>query len=554
MIADAPKLPQLIANAKAEGWAEWIKSPADELAVLHGCRFDVEASLRPVQFFEKFLRHSKGRWAGQPFKLLPWQRENIVQPLFGWYRADGRRRINKTYIEIPKKQGKSTLAAGIGTYLLVGDGEHGACVYSLATSSEQANIVHSEAVNMVKQSPGLSKHLKINHSTGTIAFEKTMSYYKRGSAEAAGKEGFNLSGAIIDELHVWYGRKLWETLRYAYSSRDNPIQFVITTAGDDFESVCFEQHEYAKGVIAGKIEDDRFLPFISAAEPTDDLTDPATWAKANPSMGETIRADDFAAELEAASQSASEMASFKRYRFNIWGMSENPWLEDYGAWTACEKDFDEASLIGRECYGGLDLAQSRDLSAFALAFPPDDIDGDWHLLTWFWLPEARAYAKDPMNVYRNWSDSGMIKTMPGSVCDYNEVENFIGGLTEKFDIRAFAYDPYNAEPTTRRIQEEFGVERFLFKQNVPTYAGPTKEFERLILSGKMRHNGQPVMDWQMGHVRVFSDNNNNNRPVKPKHGDRRTIDGVVASIMALGMAINEHEIVEAITAEDLSFV
>lgn len=554
MIANAPKLPQLIADAKAEGWAEWIKSPSDELAVLHGCRFDVEASMRPVQFFEKFLRHSKGRWAGQPFKLLPWQRENIIQPIFGWFREDGRRRINRTYIEVPKKQGKSTLASGIGLYMLVGDGERGACVYSLATSSEQAAIVHGEAINMVKQSPGLSKHLKINHSTGTINFEKTMSYYRRSSSDAPGKEGFNMSAAIIDELHAWFGRRLWETIRYGGASRENPLQFVITTAGDDFESVCFEQHEYAKGVIEGTIEDDRFLAYITNAAPTDDLNDPVVWAKANPSMGETIREDDFANELEAASKSSSEWSSFKRYRFNIWATSEDPWLQDYADWQACELEFDESSLEGRECYGGLDLAKSRDLSAFALVFPPDDLDGDWHLLTRFWLPEARAYAKDPMNVYQGWANSGKIKTMPGAVCDYGMIHDDIGVLADMFDIRAFAYDPYNAEQITRGIEEDFGIERVEFRQGMKSYAEPTKEFERLVIAHRMRHNGQPVMDWQMSHVRVVSDVNNNNRPIKPRHGDRRTIDGVVASVMGLGMAIGEYEAVEAITKEDLFFV
>lgn len=508
---------------------KYIRSKADESAVAHGCRFDEAAAAHVVEFFARFLRHSKGKWAGKPFELLDWQREDIIYPLFGWKRADGSRRFREAGVWVSKKNGKSTLAAGIGLYLLVGDGEAGAEVYSVAADREQASIVHGEAVRMVKASPELESALSLNRTTHNIHFEGTNSYYRALSSEANTKEGLNAHGLIIDELHAWKGRALWDTLRYAGAARSQPLRFVISTAGDEMQSIGRSQYEYAKGVLNGTTEDDRFFAYIREAEADDDWKSPDVWRKANPSFGETMTEEDFAADVRQAEKSPTEISSFKRYRLGIWNTSTNPWLK-LDDWIRCEKRFTEDYLQGYPCVGGLDLSKTRDMTAFVLAF---DVEDDVYILPYFWLPEDTVNSPDSPEEYRVWARNGHLQTTPGGVTDYKFVKSKIVELCERFGVKEFAYDPYNAEDLTQDIEENYGIKRFLFAQTIANFAEPTKDFERLVLSGRLKHNGHPVLTWQAGHVQVRSDNNQNIRPVKPPHGDHRKIDGIVAAIMAI---------------------
>jgi phage terminase large subunit-like protein len=517
--------------------SRWIKSAADELAVSNGCYFDEAAAVRVVEFFQRFLRHSKGQWGGKPFELLDWQRNDVIYPLFGWRRPDGFRRFRKAYVELPKKNGKSTLAAGIGLYLLVADDEPGAEVYSAATDQKQAGIVHNEAILMVEASAELANHLKVNQSTRTISFGRTKSVYRALSAAARSKEGLNASGIIADELHVWHGRELWDTLKYAFAARQQGLLFAITTAGEDMQGICREQHDYATNVIAGSIPDDRFFGYIRAAGPDDDWTKPETWYKANPSLGITIKLDDFAADAQEAQKTPSAQASFKRYRLNIWGGATNPWLP-LDAWSACKANFTPDDMKGRECYGGLDLSTTRDMTAFVLVFPDDD---GYRVLPYFWLPEDTIRDPDSPHEFRVWRDQGFLVSTPGNVLDYGFVENHIAELAERFDIRNYGYDPHYATQTAIRLRDEHSLQGYSFAQTVNNFAGPTAEFERLVLGGKLRHNGHPILTAQAGHTCVWSDANSNKRPVKPKKGDRRKIDGIVAGIMALARAIEREQ-------------
>jgi len=517
-----------------------IRTKADEAAVAEGCRVDSRRAERVRTFLRTFCAHSKGEWAGKPFELLEWQWHDVVLPLLGWVRPDGTRRFRRAYIEIPKKNGKSTLASGIGLYLLIGDGEPGAEVYSAATDREQASIVHGEAVRMVQASPSLGKYLEINKTTHNIAFARTNSWYRALSAEAETKEGLNAHAIIIDELHAWKGRRLWDTLRYAGRARRQPLLFVITTAGDDVHSVCYEQHGYARGILRGRIIDTRTFAHIRAAcqrtegdEADDDWTDPETWRRANPSFGVTIKEDDFAAEVEEAKKLPSSEASFKRYSLNVWATSTNPWLraED---WTKCQRTYAEDDLLGCRCYGGLDLASVSDLCAFVLCFPWDE--DLYRLLSYFWLPEETVQSKDAPEQYRVWARAGLLRTTPGNVTDYACVKRDIGELGRKFRIAEFAFDPWNAEKTTQEIEEEFGIKRCAFGQTIGNFAPACQAFERLLLGGKLQNNGNPILAWQAGHVQVRTDPSGNKRPVKPEQGDRRKIDGIVAALMALARA------------------
>lgn len=510
----------------------WIRTRADEAAVDQGCTFDAKAAERVRRFFRTFLRHSKGEFAGKPFDLLDWQWEDIVAPLFGWKRSDGSRRYRIAYIEVPKKNGKSALASGIGLYLLVGDGEAGAEVYSTGSDSAQASIVHGEAIAMVKASPGLSSYLKLNESTHNIAFPQTGSWYRALSGEHAGKEGLNAHGLVVDELHVWRGDKTWNALKYAGRARRQPLRFVITTAGDDKLSVCYQQHEYSQMILKGEVTDTRFFPYIRAAGPEDDWKAPETWRKANPSLGVTINEAEFAADVAEAEKTPSTQAAFKRYSLDIWAVSTNPWLKPE-RWQACGLKYGLEDLVGMECCGGLDLAKTQDMVAFVLCFRAGE---EFRLWPWFWLPEDAAEDKDKPEQYRVWRDQGLLEVTAGPVTDYGAIKRRLVEIRDQTRFSEYAFDPWNAEATTQELEVEANLKRVQFDQTGRNFNEPTKEFERLVIAGKMRHPNHPILNWQAGNVQVKTDSNGNIKPVKPPHGDQRKIDGMVAAIMAFALA------------------
>lgn len=535
------KLTAVKAKARREGWLPWIRSEADERAALGGCAFRESRAEHVVEFFRRFLVHSKGEWAGKPFELLDWQREDLIYPLFGWVRADGHRRFRRSYCELPKKNGKSTIAAGIGLYMLVGDGEAGAQVYSAATDRDQASIVHGEAINMVDASPALTAKLRINRSTRNIYFPQTRSYYRALSSSPAGKEGLDGHLAVIDELHVFRGRELWDALRFMGRARRQPLIFVITTAGDDLASVCYEQHEYAKKILSGEHFDERFFAYVRDC-PREDLDgdgiyDRENWRRANPSMGITIDEGEFAHDVEEAVKTPTSMASFLRYSFNIWATSENPWLK-IEWWTGCRREFTAEALAGRVCGAGLDLAKLLDMTAFALVFPDMEEEDLFRMLCWFWMPRDIAEERKDLAPYLTWAEQGWLTLTDGDVCDYETVERKIGEASRQYRIHELAFDPWNAEATKQRIEKDYGIKCHEFRQAPARFADPTKEFERLLRAGRLLNDGNPILQWQAGHVRVKTDASGNIRPVKQKHGDHRTIDGVVAGVMALDRALH----------------
>lgn len=543
-------------KAKRGGWLKYVRSEADERAILNGCTFSIERAEHVVKFFSQFLRHSKGEWAGRPFELLDWQRDDLIFPLFGWLRPNGYRRYSKAYVEMPKKNGKSSIAAAIGTYMLCGDGEEGAEVYSTATDRGQAGIVHNEAIRMIDASPELTEALQINRSTFNIAYPETNSFYRALASTASSSEGLNAHAIIADELHVWYGRALWDSLKYAFRARRQGLLFAITTAGDDTTSVCYEQREYSKAIENGTIEDDRHFGYIRAAEPTDDWTDPKIWAKANPSLGSIIQLADLAADCREAEKTPTAQASFKRYSLNLWQSATTPWL-DIHKWQANTVPFSEADIAGRECYGGLDLAIKSDTTALVLIFPyAQKPDGQWQyrLLSYFWLPQAAADRNKALIPYQTWANLKYITLTPGDVCDFSFVRQQVKEITKKFNLKALAYDRMLAQVLAQQLQDEDGVPMVEFGQTIMNFAEPTATFERLVIAGDLQHNGNKVLDWQAGNVNVKSDINNNIRPVKPPDGEHRKIDGIVAGIMALGLMLSQPQ-KKALTASDMiSFI
>lgn len=471
---------------------------------------------------------------------MPWQ-VHFLSRLFGWvgyseqYKRDVRR-FRRASLWVPKKNGKSPLAAMVGLYLLVGDGEQGQKVFSCAKDGKQAGIMHKHAMMMVEQSPSLAEECKLNQTTQTITHVSTNSEYRLVAGDnKESQEGLNGS-VIIDETHVM-DERLAKILRYAGASRSEPIWLEVSTAGTNPEGYGRKQYDYGKAVQAGTITDHRFLfqCYEAPADVSDDEAgNPRLHAAANPSMGVTISAEEMMQEYEAAKRSPSDMATFKLYRLNVWQTSESPWLRE-SDWRACRDNYTADDLAGQECWAGLDLAKTRDTTSLQLLFRHGD---GYRLLSYFWLPEATAKESAHMGAsYFNWKSSGHLFLTPGEVCDYSFVFKTISELSKKFKIQELAYDPYNAEDLTQKIENELGVTRIEFRQVIQNFAGPTAEFERLVIQGEMKHNGHPLMSWQIGNAQVSKpDVNANKRPVKAKPDDHRKIDGVVAAVMALARA------------------
>ncbi|WP_199195170.1 MULTISPECIES: terminase large subunit [Pirellulaceae] len=513
---------------------QWVRSSNDERAVENGCWFDENAAQRVREFFLRFLKHSKGQWANQPFELLDWQWKDVVAPLFGWKRADGTRRFRRGYIEVPKKNGKSTLFAGLSLYLLTCDGEPGAEIYSAASDRDQASIVFNEAANMVDYSPHLASRLKVVRSTKRIVDHRSRSIYRALSAEVPTKEGLNAHAVLMDELHAQKSRELWDTLRYAGASRRQPLMLAITTAGYDRLSICWEQHEYARQVLDGTVEDTAFFPYISAADVEDDWTTPGVWQKANPSFGITIDAEQFAEDCREAQESPAKENSFRRYRLNQWTQQESRWL-NMEKWDACDEEFDE--LDGRTCFAGLDLSATTDISALVLVFPGDD---HYDVLPLFWVPEegARRREKRDHAPYVPWIQQRLIEASPGEVIDYERIRSKINQLDKRFKIEQIAIDRWNATQLATQLDDD-GFKIVSFGQGYASMSAPTKKLEELVLSQKLRHAGNPVLRWMAGNVAIEQDAADNWKPSKKKSQER--IDGIVALVMAVDLATRHVE-------------
>ena len=519
----------------------WTRSTADAMAVAEGCWFDQPAAKRVCEFFEKVLRHSKGEWAGQPFKLLKWQADDVLKPLFGWRRADGTRRYREAYIEIPKKNGKSTLCAGISLYGLLADEEDGAEVYSAAASRDQASIVYREAASMVQQSPGLSACLKRSDSIKHMAHLATQSWYKALAADAGTNEGLNIHFLVMDEMHAQREDTFWQALMYGGAARRQPLKVIITTAGVDQDSLCYEYHTKAKAVIEGTLQDHSFFAYIRSAEWAMDRADkdqreavwhdPRVWAEANPSLGHTITLESFREDYEKARQSPRLENAFKRYRLNIWTQQEERWLP-LDHWQACGGAIDREALRGTPCYAGLDLASTSDLCALVLLFP----DAGQAVLPFFWLPEDTAQALEIKGdtSYVTWARQGHLTLTPGNVTDFDVIHEAIKALAEEFDLRELAYDRWGATHLITQLQGD-GLECVGFGQGFASMSAPAKHLERLILGHQIRHGQHPVLTWCVGNVACEQDAAGNIKPSKAK--SKKKIDGVVALCMALGRAM-----------------
>jgi phage terminase large subunit-like protein len=490
------------------------------------CWYDNEAADRAIGFFRDCLTHVKGEKAGLPFELDNWQ-EDIVGALFGWKRPDGTRRFRTAYIEIPRKNGKSTLCAGLALYMLFSDGEAGAEVYSAAAEREQASIVFDIASQMV-QSEGVLRDCSKTFRK-SIAVERTASSYKVLSADAYTKHGLNASAIIFDELHAQPNRDLWDVMATSTGARVQPLTIAITTAGFDRNSVCWEQHQYAEKVRDGIIEDDAFLPVIYAAGKDDDFRLEKTWRKANPAYGISIRSDYLEREAMKASELPSYENTFRRLHLN-------QWTEQAVRWLPMER-WDEAdpfgAFDGRPCWGGLDLASTTDVAAFVLVAQDDE--GGIDVLPTFWIPEENAHRRERKDrvPYEAWIKQGLVRSTSGDVIDYDQIREDILKMSEKFNIQEIAVDRWNSTQLVTQLDGE-GLNIAMFGQGFRSMSAPCKLLESLVMSKKCHHGGNPVMRWMMSNVAIESDAADNIKISKKRSTEK--VDGIVALVMALARA------------------
>jgi phage terminase large subunit-like protein len=495
-----------------------------------GSYYDKDAADFAVMFIES-LKHTKGTWWKQPFELIDWQ-EQIIRDLFGVLKPNGYRQFTTAYIEIPKKMGKSELAAAVALYLTCADGEERAEVYGCAADRNQAKIVYDVAVDMVRLCPSLNKRVKILQSQKKLVYLPTNSTYQVLSADVANKHGFNTSGVIFDELHTQPNRKLYDVMtKGSGDARMQPLYFLITTAGTDTNSICYEVHQKAQDIIAGRKIDPTFYPVIYGADESDDWTDPKVWKKANPSLGITVGIDKVEAACESAKQNPGEENAFRQLRLNQWVKQAVRWMP-MDKWDACAFPVDPEELEGRVCYGGLDLSSTSDITAFVLVFPPRDEEDKYVVLPYFWLPEETLDLRVRRDhvPYDVWEKQDLIETTEGNVIHYGFIEKFIENLGERYNIREIAFDRWGAVQMVQNL-EGMGFTVVPFGQGFKDMSPPTKELMKLVLEKRIAHGGNPVLRWMMDNIYIRRDPAGNIKADKEKSTEK--IDGAIAMIMGL---------------------
>ena len=496
--------------------------------------YDKGAADFAVAFIES-LCHTKGTWAGKPFELIDWQ-ERIIRDLFGILKKNGYRQFNTAYVEIPKKQGKSELAAAVALLLCCGDGEERAEVYGCAADRQQAGIVFDVAADMVRMCPALNKRVKILASQKRMVFQPTNSFYQVLSAEAYSKHGFNIHGVVFDELHTQPNRKLFDVMtKGSGDARMQPLYFLITTAGTDTQSICYETHQKALDILEGRKIDHTFYPVIYGAKEDEDWTSPEVWKKANPSLGITVGIDKVQAACDSAKQNPGEENSFRQLRLNQWVKQSIRWMPMH-KWDACAFPVSEDELEGRVCYGGLDLSSTTDITAFILVFPPMDESDKYAVLPYFWIPEDNVDLRVRRDhvPYDVWQRQGKLETTEGNVVHYGYIEKFIERLGERFNIREIAFDRWGAVQMVQNL-EGMGFTVVPFGQGFASMSPPTKELMKLVLEEKIAHGGHPVLRWNMDNIFIRTDPAGNIKADKAKSTEK--IDGAIALIMALDRAI-----------------
>lgn len=505
-----------------------------------GLRWDLDLVHRAIGFFADVLHLNGGEFEGMPYELLLWQ-QFIIGSVFGWVNEDASRRFRTAYVETGKGSGKSPLAAGVGLYGLVADGEHRAEIYAAATKKDQAMVLFRDAVAMVELSPELGQRIRKSGSTGkewNLAYLDTSSYF-RPIASDDGQSGPRPHIILLDEIHEHRDGRMVEMLRAGTKGRRQALSFMITNSGSNRQSVCYEYHDYAAQVCSGAKEDDSFFGYVCALDPEDDpFEDESCWPKANPSLGVTIQPKYLREQVREARGMPSKESVVKRLNFCMWVESLSPWIS-YDVWKGCERPYSVDDLLGRRCVGGLDLSSTTDLTALVLAFEPTQDDPVTRLLPFCWLPEVGLKEKEDKDrvPYLSWQKAGYLEVSPGRAISKLHVLRRIVQLADMFEISELAYDRWRIEDLKQLAEDEGMTLPALvpFGQGFKDMAPAVDELERQMLNNALAHDGHPILTWCAANAVVVSDPAGNRKVSKEKATGR--VDLIVAAVMAVGRSM-----------------
>jgi len=498
-------------------------------------RHDKRRALEPIEFIQ--MLHAVDDFYGQPFKLLNWQHE-VLWDVYGTVNDQGYRQYRFAYLEIPKKNGKTSLIAAIALYHLSCDGPGGQ-IYCCAADRGQAELVYKAAVGMIEQDEALQEILIVRDSRKEIQNKETGTFLKVLSAEAYTKHGLNPTVVIFDELHAQPNRDLWDVMTFgAGAARKEPLWWVITTAGDDPDrtSIGWEIHEYARKVRDGELHDPTWYVKIYAADEDDDIFDERTWFKANPSLGHTISIEAVRQEALAARNSEASERLFRWLRLNQWvSLKKTGWLP-LTLWDDTNGKWDLAELIGKKCYVGLDLSSTTDITGACYLFPPQEGFSEWRAIFEAWIPEDNMKERVERDKvpYDRWVNQKHLVATPGNVVDYDFVENRIIATSKQYKIQTIGADPWNSRMLTQRLMKA-GLDVIEIPQDMKNLSPAMKTIERFLKRGYLTHEKNPVARWCFGNVHVAVDGNENIKPMKNKSTDR--IDLLVAMVIAMATAM-----------------
>lgn len=509
-----------------------------------GLHFDPGHGWHVINFIEKFFVHIKGPLANKPILLDPWQKF-WTAILYGWRRnEDGGRRWQTGYEEVARKNGKSTWKGPQGAYLFLMDGEIGAEVYAVATTREQAMTVFKPAFDNIKKwvrkSRGAARNFIIHAGANQEKITCDTSVFKPLPANAENLDGLNPSAILFDELHAQKSRDVWDVMISALGARFHPLLSAITTAGFILDGVCMEQRNYLVEILEGRQQDDSYFGYIYSIDAADDPLDERNWIKANPGLGKSKTLQYMRAMARQASRLPSALVNFLTKDLNVWCNSAAGWF-DINVWDKGNKPFDPATLRGRKCWGGLDLASTKDLTAYALVFPPDSAGEPWHVICWVWCPQNKidTQEKDDVAPYQRWQKEEWLTGTEGDVTDYEPVKDVIRQSFLDYDIQDIGFDRWNALHVTNDLQEH--IDKFVeIPQNTQGMYPGSKKLEELVYGKRLQHGGNPVLRHCAQNVALLFDTNGNFRPDKKRAKGR--IDAIVATVMALSRAVTIPEI------------
>lgn len=504
-----------------------------------GAWWDEEAAQRACDFFPVMLRHTEAEWAGRPFHLQAWQRDEIIRPVFGWKRADGTRLIRIVWLEVPRKNGKTELAAGIALLMMFVDQEMGGQIYSMASDKDQAKIVFNKAGVMASLNEAVSQSLELFKTS--IFCPALMAHFRPLSAGPQGKHGLSPTAAIGDEVHEWRDGEIADVVHKGTAARRQPLEVYITTAGVRGVGYAAEMHDLAMDILAGNVIDPTMLPVIFAAEDGDDWKDEATWRKANPNYGISVKPEYMREEFAKACRSPRAENDFKRFHLNLWTEQVTRWLP-MDDWKQCAGPIRWQDLPqhvqGRRCFGGIDLSLVNDTSSLCWTFPPPESDpDDPYIFIWrFWLPEdaVRDQPRERRARYESFVSAGALDLTPGRIVDNDFIRARVNEDAELFQPEWIGIDPFSASDMARRLLNEDGLPIEYFRQGFLSMNAPTQGFERMVIGHGLQHGGHPVATWMARNAVVAKDAAGNLKPEKSKAADK--IDGIVAAIMAYGGA------------------